>query len=92
MNTCRFCKQTSFDGDGLVQYGTRHYAHFLCYLENGKMLTDLQDHKIVQFPYRLLQRFDLIDLAMAAWQREKERNEKFEREQAKHRETRPIMT
>ena len=32
MNTCRFCKLTSYDaGPGpLIQYGVRHYAHGPC--------------------------------------------------------------
>ena len=39
MNTCRFCK--SMMSDDLVKYGTRHYAHYKCYLDAGKKLEDL---------------------------------------------------
>ena len=58
---CRFCKQMSPDGDGLVKYGVRHYAHFKCYLDAGKSLDDLHDWQVGQFPYRLLKERGLLD-------------------------------
>ncbi len=54
LSTCRFCKGTSMDGDGMVKYGVRHYAHFKCYLDADKSLDDLHAWQVGQFPFRLL--------------------------------------
>lgn len=59
-NTCRFCDNRN---QSLVKYGTRHYAHFLCYLDAGKKLTDLHAWQVKQFPYRLLKERGLLDEA-----------------------------
>lgn len=61
MNTCRFCGISSYDGSGLVKYGTRHYAHFRCYLHAGKTIDDLPAWKVGEFPYRLLEERGLLD-------------------------------
>lgn len=85
MNTCRFCGKQEFGCDAtdkLVQYATRSYAHHRCYLERGKMLTDLRDWQIVNFPYKLLKEFDLSDFAIEAMQRIKESERKWEAERA----------
>jgi hypothetical protein len=57
---CRFCKKPSYDGDGMVKYGVRHYAHFKCYLDAGKKLSDLHQWQRQEFPYRLLKERDLL--------------------------------
>jgi len=51
-NTCRFCKR--WEDQNMVQYGVRHYAHFKCYLDAGKKLSDLHAWQVGEFPYRLL--------------------------------------
>jgi hypothetical protein len=51
---CRFCKKSSFDGDDMVKYGVRHYAHFKCYLDAGKTLDTLSAWQANNFPYFLL--------------------------------------
>jgi len=69
LSTCRFCGKHSSDGDGMVKYGVRHYAHYACYLEAGKKLTDLHDWQIVDFPARLIKQHDLWAIADAAYAR-----------------------
>ena len=60
-NTCRFCKaMMSCD---LVKYGTRHYAHYACYLDAGKKLSDLHAWQIGKFPYFLLKERALLEEA-----------------------------
>jgi hypothetical protein len=59
MPTCRFCD--NWRDQNMVHYGRRHYAHFECYLESGKSLLALQEWKIGQFPYRLLQKHNVVD-------------------------------
>jgi len=59
MSNCRFCD--NWRDQGMVKYGTRHYAHFRCYLEHGKSLTDLPDWQLGTFPYRLLREFNITD-------------------------------
>lgn len=44
----------------MVKYGVRHYAHFSCYLEAGKKLSDLPAWKVAQFPNDVLAQFGLI--------------------------------
>lgn len=58
VNTCRFCKQMT--AERMVKYGTRHYAHFDCYLDAGKKLEALTSHQLLQFPYRVLEERGLI--------------------------------
>lgn len=64
LNTCRFCD--SMMSDDLVKYGVRHYAHYRCYLDAGKKLSDLQPWKIRKFPYLLLKERGLVAEAEAA--------------------------
>jgi hypothetical protein len=64
-STCRFCGSSEYDADKMVKYGVRHYAHHVCYLKAGKLLSDLHPWQIEQFPYRLLQNFKLMDVAYA---------------------------
>lgn len=60
-NTCRFCKKFETDSSRLVKYGTRHYAHFKCYLDAGKTIDGLSVWQVGQFPYRLLKERGLLD-------------------------------
>lgn len=69
MNTCRFCG-SHHDIDQMVKYGVRHYAHFDCYLENGKKIEDLHDWQIISFPARLIKKHGLMPVAEAAYARE----------------------
>ncbi len=74
MNTCRFCKQ--WTSDDLLKYGTRHYAHWSCYIKAGKSLSDLRDWQIVTVPYRLVVDTPNEAIVQAAWARHsKERNQ-----------------
>ena len=66
MGQCRFCHE--YVGLG-VKYGTRHYAHYRCYLKAGKLLADLHDWQIVHFPALLLHEYGLLDAAEAAQRR-----------------------
>jgi hypothetical protein len=50
-STCRFCKELVDRG---VKYSTRHYAHYDCYLDAGKSLSDLTQWQVSQFPFRLI--------------------------------------
>jgi hypothetical protein len=45
----------------MVKYGTRHYAHFRCYLDAGKTLDDLAAWKVGLFPFFLLKDRGLLD-------------------------------
>jgi hypothetical protein len=58
-NHCRFCDD--WRDQGLVHYGTRHYAHFRCYLEKGKPLDKLEGWQLGKFPFRLLREFSVTD-------------------------------
>jgi hypothetical protein len=49
--------------DDLVKYGVRHYAHYDCYLDQGKKLEDLSAWQIRRFPYFLLQKRGLLNTA-----------------------------
>lgn len=60
MQTCRFCKSWK-DEDRMVKYGVRHYAHFDCYLEAGKPLSDLHGWQLGQFPRSLLKEHGKLD-------------------------------
>lgn len=59
MNVCRFCHSHDMHYR-LVKYGTRHYAHFACYLDH-KPLSDLKKWQIEGFPFRLLQERGLME-------------------------------
>lgn len=59
MNTCRFCKSWKRE-DEMVKYGVRHYAHFECYIDAGKSLSDLHSWQIKQFPHKLLKEKGLL--------------------------------
>lgn len=70
LQTCRFCKESDCDGtDTMVKYGVRHYAHYRCYLDAGRLLSDLHDWQIVHFPLKALTEFGLLDEAQAAQDR-----------------------
>ena len=51
MNQCRFCEDRS---QKMVKYGVRHYAHFACYLDAGKKLSDLHAWQVGEFPWRII--------------------------------------
>lgn len=70
LSTCRFCGKSEYNHDVMVKYGVRHYAHFACYLDAGKALTDLHDWQIGRFPFRLLKQRGLEATAVAAAERE----------------------
>lgn len=63
MNTCRFCKQSEFNDERLIKYGTRHYAHPVCYLDANKPLKDLSRWQIGKIPYFLLKDKGLLSEA-----------------------------
>jgi hypothetical protein len=44
-----------------VKYGVRHYAHFGCYLDAGKPLSDLHKWQIEGFPFRVILERGLMD-------------------------------
>lgn len=46
-----------------VHYGTRHNAHYRCYLSAGKTLATLSAYQIGRFPYALLKEFGLVEEA-----------------------------
>lgn len=69
VSRCRFCPRPVTEMDDGVKYGVRHYAHFRCYLEAGKPLTDLHNWQIRLFPYRLLVERGLGAEAKAAEER-----------------------
>lgn len=50
MNTCRFCNEIETSDRDLVQYGTRHYAHWNCYFEAGKKVADLNEWQRDRIP------------------------------------------
>jgi len=55
LQTCRFCRgQDTKGADTMVKYGPRHHAHFACYLDSGKTLSDLSPWQVGTFPYRLI--------------------------------------
>lgn len=62
-NHCRFCD--NWRDQGLVKYGTRHYAHFRCYLDHGKTLDALPAWMVGEFPYFLLKERGLLEQAQA---------------------------
>lgn len=62
MPTCRFCHESGTE-DGMTKYGTRHYAHFACYLDAGKPLSDLRPWRVRLFPWKVLKERNLLDEA-----------------------------
>jgi hypothetical protein len=66
MATCRFCKEYISDTSPiLLKYGTRHYAHWRCYLGAGKGLGSLKPWQIAGAPFGPLREFGLLDAAQA---------------------------
>ena len=62
LQTCRFCGAQDHGGtDTMVKYGVRHHAHFACYLNAGKPLSDLHAWQIGTFPFRLIKDRGLMD-------------------------------
>jgi hypothetical protein len=57
-HTCRFCGEISGE---MIRYGTRHYAHPVCYLDAGKPVCDLPSHELTRLPYFLLKERGLLD-------------------------------
>jgi hypothetical protein len=47
----------------MVKYGTRHYAHFKCYLDAGKTLDSLPAWRVAEFPFFLLKERGLLEKA-----------------------------
>lgn len=64
MATCRICHEYGSE-DRMVRYGIRHRAHFHCYLDAGKPLSDLSPFKVAEFPFRLLKDRGLLEQAEA---------------------------
>ena len=62
-HTCRFCGAQTFDSDSGIKYGRRHWAHFGCYLDKGKSLTDLASWQVGRFPYKLILKHGKMDEA-----------------------------
>ncbi len=62
MNTCRFCKELTLHAhkEGVI-YSTRHFAHFKCYLDAEKKLSDLHQWQRERFPYFLLKERGLLN-------------------------------
>lgn len=63
MPQCRFCEDRA---PARLKYGTRHYAHFKCFLDAGKPLSTLHAWQIGEFPFRLLKERGLEDEAFSA--------------------------
>lgn len=53
MQSCRLCHSDMQHYEG-VKYSRRHYAHFTCYLDAGKPLSDLHKWQIEGFPFRVI--------------------------------------
>ena len=50
---CRFCP--GYAGlERMVKYGTRHYAHFECYLRTHRSMAKLTGTQIGRFPFKVL--------------------------------------
>ena len=60
--TCRFCRKRD-PRSTMVKYGTRHYAHFDCYLSARKSIDDLTSKQIGRFPCRVMRKHGLLDQA-----------------------------
>lgn len=67
LRICRFCNEYA-STHNLVKYGTRHYGHFHCYLDN-KPLHALPGWQVGRFPYKLLEERGLVDEARACTRR-----------------------
>jgi len=61
MSHCTICHKDVFDE---VKHGVRHYAHWRCYLEDGRKLHALRAWQIKTFPVLLLKEFDQLDDAL----------------------------
>lgn len=84
MATCRFCGD--WKDQMMVKYNVRHYAHFRCYLDAGKSLSDLYAWQVRQFPYKLLKERGLLAEVAAANERERQQDAAYEARIAKMRE------
>ena len=62
---CRFCHRSETDHDRVIKYGTRHYAHFKCYLEAGRKIEHLSEYQVGRFPALLLKEHGLFEIALA---------------------------
>lgn len=51
--TCRVCHEAGPEYL-FIKYGVRHYAHFACYLDAGKPLSDLRKWQIESFPFKVI--------------------------------------
>jgi hypothetical protein len=60
MAVCRICHQYDTEDD-LVKYAVRHYAHFRCYLADGRKLHALKVWQIKRFPVRVLRDFEQLN-------------------------------
>jgi hypothetical protein len=73
ISTCQFCERCNNLGhnqprraplkyNGKVKYGTRHYAHFECFLEHKGIgaFNSLTSFQQGQFPYKLLESWGII--------------------------------
>lgn len=86
-NNCRFCKKFETDGsNSLVKYGTRHYAHYRCYLEAGKSLDDLHAWQLGHFPFRMVRDLGLLPYFEARAENEKRRKAALARQSRQNRE------
>ena len=59
MAICRICKVPARADTG-VRYSIRHFAHFECFLNAEKSLSDLHAWQVGRFPYRLLRERGLL--------------------------------
>lgn len=60
IHTCRICHGMMRYYEG-IKYSIRHYAHFECYLDDGRSLADLHNWQIEGFPFRLIHEKGLMD-------------------------------
>ena len=58
MSHWTICHKDVFDE---VKHGVRHYAHFRCYLADGRKLHVLQAWQIKHFPVMLLKEFEQLN-------------------------------
>jgi hypothetical protein len=75
-DTCRFCDNRD---QAMVKYGTRHNAHFKCYLDAGKSLDDLHAWQVRQFPYFLLKERGLLAVAAEIDEKARKAGDEIER-------------
>jgi hypothetical protein len=56
---CRLCGKGG-DASEMTQYAVRHHAHFRCYIERGRALSDLKPWQVRRFPFFLLKQHGLL--------------------------------